>query len=50
MTPEWVQAIIKEIDLLLPVGFVGKLEVNCVNGHVGNLVVNQSFKKGENST
>lgn len=48
MTPEWVQRIIAMINTVLPASFVGKLEVNCVNGRVGNLVVNQSFKE-ENS-
>lgn len=49
---EWVQRIFRAVTPLLPHGFVGKIELNCVNGAIGNIVVNQSHKerKGENST
>jgi RNA binding exosome subunit len=42
---EWVQQIIKAINTLLPKDFVGKLEVNCVSGHVGNLSVTRSYRE-----
>lgn len=48
MTPEWVRRIILKVNENLPKGFFGKLEVNCVNGHVGNVVVSESHKE-ENS-
>jgi hypothetical protein len=48
MAPEWVRQIIKAVNAAIPKDFIGKLEVNCVNGHVGNVNVNQSYKE-ENS-
>ena len=48
-TPEWVSRLIRAVNALLPQTFVGKVEVNCVNGHVGNVVVNQSYKEGDST-
>jgi len=45
MTPEWVTRVIKALNMILPRDFVGKIEANCVNGRVGNVNVNQSYKE-----
>lgn len=45
MTPEWVEKLICVITPLLPKHFVGQIEINCVQGAVGNVNLKQSFKK-----
>ena len=45
MTPEWVDKLIYTITPLLPKNFIGQIEINCVQGAVGNINLKQSFKK-----
>lgn len=45
VTPEWVDQIITLITPILPKNFIGQIEINCVQGAVGNVNLKQSFKK-----
>jgi hypothetical protein len=41
---EWVMRIMRAVTPLLPKGFVGQIELNCVNGTIGNVNIKQSFR------